>query len=136
MIYFGVDLYPKSFNIVCLTDCYALIDRKYFEFDKLNKFRQWIQECKSEPHEICQWFFDEKKYNDMDDPDSIFHFSDEYHDNSNYVYLVNHRKLINLIQFLYEWIIHEYDFFGEINKAFILASSFRIFEQDTILITY
>ena len=116
-----------------MTQGYAFLDKQYFEFNKLNDFNLWIKKCKAEPHEICQWFFDEKKFNEMNDPSSIFPFNEEHHNNSNYIYLVNHRKLMNFIQFFYEWIIHGHDFIVDVDIAFILASSYRIFEENTIL---
>ena len=132
MLYFGVDLYYESFKIVALSEGFALLGERYFEFKKHDEFQKWTDSLKREPAEICCWFFDEHKFEKLDDPDSIFPWGDEHHDNSNYVYMVNHRKLINFYQFFYQWIIHEHDFFVNVEKAFILASSVRIFDTELI----
>ena len=132
MIYLGVDLYCSSFTIVALSEGFAFLDKKYFHFNKHNEFIKWIAAIKGEPHEICWWFFDEVEFNKLDDPGSIFPFNEDHHDCSHFVYLINHRKLINFSQFFYEWIIHKHDFLAEVEKAYILASSVRIFEEKII----
>ena len=49
------------------------------------------------------------------------------------IYLVNHRKLLNIIQFLYEWAVHTESYLTfDIDHTFILASSIRLFDYDNI----
>ena len=50
---------------------------------------------------------------------------------NNKIYMVNHRKLLNIIQFFYEWSKGQEEYYlMDMNKAFLLASSVRLFDSE------
>ena len=124
MIYFGVSLFHNCFKIVALSEGFAPLDENTFHVKQQNKLQQWIASLKIQPTEPAQWFFDELEFNNPDYPSSVFHFNDDY----NSIYLVNHRKLLNVVQFFYEWLAREQAFPLMQETAFFLASSIRIFD--------
>jgi len=127
MIYFGVQLLPQAFKIVALSQGFALIEEKYFNIEQYDKFKPWIDSVKIDPDEPTKWFFDEKEFNNPDYPAFVF----ESLDQNNSIFLVNHRKLVNVMQFFYEWIVRELDcyFTPKPETAFFLASAIRIFDD-------
>lgn len=125
MIYYGVDLHYDSLEIAALSEGFAHLDSKYFTCDEYHKFYRWADSFKFKPDEISYWFFDEFDFNKSDHLLSLF----SYYDENNKIYLVNHRKLLNIIQFFYEWSKEQKEYYlMDINKAFLLASSARLFD--------
>lgn len=133
MIYFGVDLNYEQFTIAALSEGFAFLGQKYFHFSEHDDFTRWVDGLKCEPHEICWWFFDEAEFNKLDDPGSIFPINEENYDCSNFIYLINHRKVLNLTLFFHEWFFHRRTFFSDLEKAYVLASSVRIFDKEFIM---
>ena len=114
--------------ITALTEGFAHLGTKYFESKEDNKVRQWINSIKNISNEACSWFFDEFNYkNNKTD----FHYC---HENKNdYIYLINHRKLKDIIQFIYECVVKlEVHIMSDIDSTFILASAVRLFCYEEI----
>ena len=124
MIYFGVHLLPQACKVVALSQGFALIGEKYFNVEEYDKFKPWIDSIKIDLDEPAQWFFDEKEFYNTEYQGFVFEFLDQ----CNSIFLVNHRKLVNVIQFFYEWIAREYHFSTIPETAFFLASAIRIFD--------
>ena len=125
MLYCGIFLHADSFKITILTDGFAHLSTKYFKSEEYETMHQLIGSFQLNNDECCSWFFDEKNFNDKIKCASIFNFNEERQK----IYLVNHRKLANMLQFLREWIIEtEIILMCEIDTSFILASSIRLFD--------
>lgn len=129
MTYFGVQLLPQAFKIVALSQGFALIDECCFNVEEYDKIKPWINSVKINPYESAKWFFDEKEFNSVDYPGFVFESLDE----SNSIFLVNHRKLCNAFQFFREWIAREFDFAPRTEPAFFLASAIRIFDDKHLI---
>ena len=124
MIYLGVQLLPQAFNIIALSEGFALLDQRLFTVEQFDNIEPWSNALKIDPHEPAKWFFDEAEFNNPDHPALLF----ESLNPANDIYLVNHRKLANAAQFFYEWIAREFDFAPRPEKAFFLASAIRIID--------
>jgi hypothetical protein len=129
MIYLGVKLFPESFKVTALSQGFALLGKRYFTVDKYDKIKPWIDSIKIYPRESTRWFFDDKEFNDSQYAECIF---DSLND-SNVIYLVNHRALLNITQFFYEWIAQEELYFTpRPDPEFFLASAIRLFNSKQI----
>lgn len=129
MIYLGVDLHDSNFRITVLTESFAHLDTISFYIEEKKRLQQALDSFKYNYCEKCSWFFDELNFNTHENAASTFYFDNNY----NEIYLVNHRKLINIIQFLYEWAVHtESVLTFDINKSLLLASAIRLFDSDDI----
>ena len=127
MIYYGVDLHYNSLEIAVLSEGFAHLDSKYFTCDEYHELRNWTNSFKFKTDEICYWFFDDFDFNKSKHLLPLFSSYDE----SNKFYLVSHRKLINIIQFFYEWSRENEEYYTmDMNKAFLLASSIRLFDSE------
>jgi hypothetical protein len=119
MIYFGVQLLPQAFKVVALSEGFAFINEHYFNIEEYDKIKPWIDSVKINPDESAKWFFDEKEFNNADYPGFVFESLDE----CNEIFLVNHRKLVNMMQFFYECIAQEYYFAPISRKRFLTGFS-------------
>jgi hypothetical protein len=128
MIYFGVQLLPQAFNIIVLSEGFALLDQRCFTVDEYDQIQPWSEALKIDPEEPALWFFDETEFNNPDYPALLFESLDQAND----IYLVNHRKLVNAVQFCYEWSAREFDFAPRPEKALFLASAIRIFDAEQL----
>ena len=128
MIYFGVQLLPQAFNIIALSEGFALLDQRLFTVEQYDNIESWSNSLKIDYHEPAKWFFDETEFNNPDYPALLF----DSLNSANNIYLVNHRKLANILQFFYEWIACEFDFAPRPEKAFFLAATIRIFDEQQI----
>jgi hypothetical protein len=128
MIYLGVQLLPQACNIIALSEGFALLDQRLFTVEQYDNIEPWSNALKIDPHEPAKWFFDETEFNNPDYPALLF----ESLNSANQLYLVNHRKLANILQFFYEWIAREFDFAPRPEKAFFLAATIRIFDEQQI----
>ena len=128
MIYFGVQLLPQAFNIIALSEGFALLDQRLFTVEQYDNIESWSNSLKIDYHEPAKWFFDETEFNNPDYPALLF----DSLNSANNIYLVNHRKLANILQFFYEWIAREFDFAPRPEKAFFLAATIRIFDEQQI----
>ena len=118
-------------KVVALSQGFALIDEKYFSVEEYDKIKPWIDSVKINPDESAKWFFDEKEFNTADYPGFVL----ESLDDCKAIFLVNHRKLVNVLQFFYEWIAREFDcyFTPKPETAFFLASAIRIFDDKQLI---
>ena len=128
MIYFGVQLLPQAFNIIALSEGFALLDQRCFTVEQYDNIEPWSNSLKIDPHEPAKWFFDETEFNNPDYPALLFDSLNPAND----IYLVNHRQLANVVQFFYEWIAREFDFAPRPEKAFFLAATIRIIDAEQI----
>jgi hypothetical protein len=128
MIYFGVQLLPQAFNIIALSEGFALLDQRLFTVEQYDNIESWSNSLKIDYHEPAKWFFDETEFNNPDYPALLF----DSLNSANNIYLVNHRKLANILQFFYEWIARDFDFAPRPEKAFFLAATIRIFDEQQI----
>lgn len=129
MIYFGVNLNCNSFRITALTDGFANLGTKYFNSEEVTKVRQWINSIKYNANEPCYWFFDAINYT-KNRGETDFQYC---HENENdYIYLINHRKLKNIIQFMNEFVSKIDPIMFDVDTTFILASAVRLFSFEEI----
>jgi len=128
MIYLGVKLFPNAFKITALSESFAPLGKQYFSPEQYDKFQLWVDSLKYQPHEPVQCFFDEIEFNNHNYQDILFEFDNNDHD----IYLVNHQKLLNLLHFLYEWSACELELPMKPEITFLLASAFRIFDDEYI----
>ena len=130
MLYLGVKLYKNSFKITALTEGFAHLGAKYFGIEENNYARQWINSIKNKSNEACSWFFDEFNYTENSKDSFKFCYDNE----NDYIYLINHRKLQNIIQFIYEFALKtEEPIMFDIDSTFILASAVRLFSFEEII---
>lgn len=122
MIYFGVELFHQTIQIVALSEGFARIDERCFSDEDYHLIEPWSDSLKIDPHESARWFFDEKDFNQSHQHRFLF----ESLDPRNSIHLVNHRILSNVVQFFREWIAREFDFAPRPETAFFLASAIRI----------
>lgn len=132
MIYCGVQLYPSAFKIVALSSGFALLAEQYFHCDNHVDVTSWINSLKLDPLEKIHWFFDEREFNNNQYPAQLW----RHRINNEAVFLVNHRQLINLMQFFYERLAQEELLHTIPTKAFILASTVRIFKEQELVAFY
>ena len=132
MLYFGVKLNSNGYKITVLSESFACLDIKYFDAKDFENLYNWADSFKYKDLEKCYWFFDEYNFNKYAAAASNFTAPGFYLDlYSSDIYLVNHRKLLNIIQFLYEWAVHTESYLTlDIDMSFLLASAFRLFDSD------
>ncbi|MBU1456996.1 MAG: hypothetical protein KKD01_19955 [Proteobacteria bacterium] len=129
MLYFGVDFNEHNFKISILTESFAHLDTKVFYFEEKQRYHKWLDSFKDNCREKCSWYFDEFDFINYENSASNFYYDNSYYE----IYLVNHRKLLNIIQFLYEWAIHNESVLTfDIEKSLLLASAIRLFDDDDI----
>lgn len=128
MIYFGVQLLPQAFNIIALSEGFALLDQQCFTVDEYDNIEPWSDALKIDPQEPAKWFFDETEFNNPDYPALLVDSLNP----ANNIYLVNHRTLANIVQFFYEWIAREFDFAPRPEQPLFLASTIRIVDANQI----
>jgi hypothetical protein len=133
MIYFGVQLFRRSFHIVCLSSGFIPIATKHLYFDSWHKLDPWLKSLLHDPSEDTSWFFDEIEFNKTGSLAHLF----ESCEHCDYIYTINHRKLIEMARFLYDWksfcLNHQY-LKGRQNSdvPLLLASAFKIFDKNDI----
>ncbi len=125
MIYCGVRLNIESCDIVVMSDAFAEIDKRNFSDYQHDKISAWLELIKNSPDEKIQWFFDE---NDLRENKYIAILIKESIDENN-LFVISHRKLANIIQLFYEWIVQETIFSSVPGKAWFLASDVRLFDE-------
>lgn len=127
MLYIGVVLQDQCLKVTVLSESFANLGSKYFYASEARCFYDWLNSHKRNPVESCVWYFDDSNFKKCKNILSNFCF-DFY---CNDVYLVCHRKIVNIIQFLYEWALHCENYLTfDIDQSLILASSARLFDSD------
>ncbi len=134
MLYCGFDLAMTGFKALLLSSGFALLDSKFFYFQSgfcspplftwIDSFRLHqnvvIERSRNEP---CLYFFDDWQFYSfsythelvlpINEPDKI--------------YLLPHRHLLDISQFIKAWKAADYTYNGN-DLEYILASSMRIFD--------
>lgn len=133
MIYFGVQLFRRGFHIACLSSGFIPVAVKHLPFDSWHKLDPWINSLYSDPDEESSWFFDEIEFNN---PASLTHLFEGYQ-HCDFIYLVNHRKLLEMARFLYDW--KSFCRFQPLPNTgknmdvpLLLASALKIFDKNDI----
>ena len=125
MLYLGVRFMRFSFKVTAMSQGFATIDQKLFRVSQYQQVRQWLASIKSTPDEPAMWFIDENDFNNPDYPTELFRFDDEY----NSLFLVNHRALCDMMQFVREICMRAKGGDTTIESEFLLASAVRVFQQ-------
>jgi len=133
MIYFGVQLFHRGFHIAALSSGFIPIAANHLYFDSWHKLDPWIKSLYFDPDEDSSWFFDESEFNN---PALSAHLFEGYH-HCDYIYLVNHRKLVEMARFLYDWKSFCLNYqlpktFKNMDVPLLLASAFKIFDKNHI----
>jgi hypothetical protein len=126
MLYFGVHFSRWHLKITALSDGFAIIDVLDLPCMHAKKVLPWANALKNCPEEPTQWFIDENDFYNPDFPTEIFHF----HDHTYTVFLVNHRALCELMQFIEEFtlVLHKASQFPQAD--FFLACAIRLFHKN------
>jgi len=126
MLYCGFDLAMTGFKALLLSPGFALLDSKFFYFQSgspIHPLFTWIDSFKLHQNEPCLYFFDDWQFYSfsythelvlpINEPDKI--------------YLLPHRHLLDISQFIKAWKADDYTYNGN-DLEYILASSIRIFD--------
>lgn len=95
MIYLGVDLSYRVFDISGISDTFACLERsKNFYYEDRESLKSWIKSFLLSDSEKIVWFFCENNYLTTDYVSSLFFtdFGDHYH------FLVKDRVVLDLYQ--------------------------------------
>lgn len=126
MLYIGVHFFRRRLKITALSQGFAVIDVLELSCIQAKEVNPWANALKKSPEEPTQWFIDEKDFFNPEFPAENFRFSD--HENT--VFLVNHRALCELMQFIREFALGMYDTSMSPQTDFFLASAIRIFHKN------
>jgi hypothetical protein len=131
MIYFGVQLFRHSFHIACVSSGFIPIAFKHMEIDSWQKLYPWLKSLLHDLSEDTSWFFDEIEFNKTGSLAHLF----ESCEHCDYIYLVNHRKLIEMARFLYDWksfcLNHQIPKnYTNMDVPLLLASALKIFDKN------
>ena len=132
MLYLGVELFSYAFTITALSDGFARLGQKNFRLSNSNSWQYWVNQLKVNPQEPLRWFLDAADFQNPDYPAHLFDLSGEF----STVYLVNHRALCNLRQFLYERLGTTNGRNNDLEMSFVLASANRIFTEHDLELIY
>lgn len=128
MLYLGVHFSRHYINIIALSEGFAIMGEQAFHFTRASQLLKWINSLKEYSNENAKWFLDENDFYNPDYPTDLFHFSDEY----NTVVLVNHRALYDMMLFMKEATLQNKISNHIYQASFFLASSIRIFHQNSL----
>jgi hypothetical protein len=133
MIYFGVQLFHRGFNVAALSSGFIPIAVQHLYFDAWNKLDPWIKSLYSDPDEEAAWFFDESEFNN---PSSMAHLFNGY-SHCDCIYLVNHRKVVEWARFLFDCksfgsILHGLKSDKNMDVPLLLASALKLFDKNHI----
>jgi hypothetical protein len=126
MLYFGVHFSRRHLKITALSQSFAVIDVLDWSYMQVKEVKAWANALKNNPEEPTQWFIDEKDFFNPDFPAQSFRFSEQ----ENTVFLVNHRALCELMQFIrqFSWLMQ--DTSQSPLSDFFLASAIRVFHKN------
>jgi hypothetical protein len=125
MIYCGVRLNTESCDIVVMSDAFAVIDQRTFNDYQHDQIAVWLNLMKRGPDEKIHWFFDEHNLSHHKHTAILLK---ENIDDEN-MFVITHRKLVNIIQLFYEWMAQETIFSPVPGTAWFLASAVRLFDE-------
>lgn len=126
MLYCGVEsdhLYRSSFYATVLSDAFALLGEKRFFFSQPQSWCRWLEAFKNVPNEPVHWFIDAADWYESDYAINLFGPLND----TNRLFLVNHRTFCNLMQFLNEWRTRQNPPSHPITNSMVLASTPRLF---------
>ena len=125
MLYFGVRFARGQLKITALSQGFAVIDVLNLSFLQAKQVQAWANVLKNCPEEPTQWFIDEHDFYQPDYPTEVFQFQDQ----SNTVFLVNHRAVCELMQFSQELTAVVKNAAALPPADFFLASALRLFHE-------
>jgi len=126
MLYLGAHFFRNRIKITALSQGFAIIAEETFFLSHTKQIFQWVNSLKQKTTEKVKWFIDEADFYNPDYPIDLLQLHDEY----NALFLVNHRALCNMIQFVQEIISRRIIANSTIVETdFFLASAIRIFNQ-------
>jgi hypothetical protein len=125
MIYCGVQLFSDSCHVVAVSDAFAVIDQRHFSLKQQDQPIPWLESLKVNPREAVHWFFDELNLYAHKQTAIRLAIRDDQ-----VTFIINHRKLANLRQFIYEWMAQDTMFASPPDMALILASAKRLFDDN------
>jgi len=128
MLQVGVELYAYGFTITVLSDGFAQLGQKKFRFTDCKDWMHWVNQFKINYGEAACYYLDAYDFSHPDFPGYLF----EAPGYSDFVYLVNHRLLCNLKQFLLEFCAKLNIRNDVVDMSVILASAARLFSDDDL----
>jgi hypothetical protein len=130
MLYIGVILHDHSLKLTVLSESFAYLGSKYLFDSEARCFYDWLNSHKCNQSETCLWYFDDVNFKNH--KNILLAFCFDFYCND--VYLVSHRRVLNIFQFLYEWAVHNESYLTfDIDESLILASSVRLFNPDEFI---
>jgi len=137
MIFLGIQLFPNAFKMTALSSNFALLTNGCFAADNCCILDTQLEKLKLEADEPITWFFDEFEFNDPKLPGKFFQLVDH----CKTIYLVNHRKLTDLVQLIHDWNGYQFNPKAATNHnltriparpdiSFFLASAKKVFNDD------
>jgi hypothetical protein len=132
MILLGIKpISQNDFKIVALSDNFILIDHfilhnLYYSYLELEN---WLNKIKFDTFETLKWFFDDLDIMERKIPCNLFQKIQGH----NLAFSVNHRKLMEFIQFFYDYSIFASNSASPICPVFFLASAQRFISESFIL---
>lgn len=124
MLYCGFDLSLVSFRTLILSHGFALLDSKSFPLQPespIHPLFPWIDSFRLNKNEPCLYFFDDWQFNNFSYTQKLFLPINQ----PDKIYLLPHRHLLDIIQFIKSWRTADYNFN---DLEYLLASSIRIFD--------
>jgi len=121
MLYCGLDLSSSSFRALILSNGFALLDSKCFTLQPQSSLYQWIAPFRLNENEPCLYFLDDWQFNNSSYAKKLFLTINE----PDKIYLLPHRQLLDIIQFIKSWRTTDHTFN---DLEYLLASSLRIFD--------
>jgi len=137
MIFLGIQLFPNAFKMTALSSNFAPLTSGCFAADNCCILDTQLEKLKLEADEPITWFFDEFEFHDPTLPAKMFQLVDHCHT----IYLVNHRKLTELVQLIHDWNGLLFNPKAPTNHdatpsparpdiSFVLASAKKVFDDD------
>ena len=120
MIYFGIHIEQESVEIVALSKQFAVLGKQTMSHD-LREINQWADQFAINDHEKRQWYFDSLQFQPH-----FIRFRLWGQSKSNRFYLVDHRKLNEIVKVFYDYSLVELNHARHNGIAFFLASARRL----------
>ncbi len=121
MIYLGVDLFQYDIGILALSQDYTPIEKRNFNFARLENIEQWVESITDIYDKKVKWFFDDKQFKKRNI--ALDKLSSPYYK----FYLVDHRQLLKKLKFVYDYMFH-IEYIKSMDITFFLASADRIID--------
>lgn len=129
MLYSGVEFDRTGFTVTVLSETFAWLgENRFYNTSPQPSLSAWMAQFKEKSTEPVAWHFDATDWRNPDLPTYLFDFPDAV----DRLFLVNHRALCNLVQFLTEsrgGLVTNTNF---LKKSFLLASVRRLLSSQQI----